>query len=151
MVMRPRRGAALKAAEQIAQAAKNEAAKSRRGGQAPSVDPKKLKTAYLQVVFDRINSNKKDPVLYFVYEYLRYVSATAFRRRFRGVLGQVGTQINMDVVTTDVNNFIQMFRNEQYARELTSINRPIDLNYDEQTLARYFFLMWLDSIHDETY
>lgn len=148
---KPRRAAAQKALNMVAQMAKNEAPKPRGGGKAPSVDPKKLKSAYLQVVQDNINTNKKDPVLYFVYEYLRYVSATAFRRRFKGILGQVGTNINMDIVTNDVNKFIQLFRNEQYARPLTSVNRPIDLNFNEQTLARYFFLMWLDSIHDETY
>ena len=121
----------------------------------PTASPQAIKTAYLKVVNNIIQQNKSENLYYFVYEYLRFVPATVFRRRWTGTLEQRGVLINRSIVTNDVNRIITLFSDKQYSRILTSISPPpyninYNINFTDKTLSRYFFLAWLDTIHDET-
>ena len=120
-------------------------------------DPKMLKTMYLQRVLEKINNDKKNDVNYIVYEYFRFVSATVYQRRYKQLLDTTTGGTMEDIILEDVNRFIGIFspkrnkRNAQ-ARELDTIKegQPIEINFNDEQLVKFFFLMWLDSYHDET-
>lgn len=117
------------------------------------LDPKELKTMYLQIVLNNIVNDKENAVNYIVYEYFRFVSATVYQRRY--TLLKVQGKTMEEFVIEDVNMFTGLFRqrtNRQNAQvaKLTSVPPEIKIDFNDGQLVKFFVLMWLDSYHDET-
>ena len=116
-----------------------------------------IKTAYLTVIKRRIETiltrNKRKPAkLYFLYDTFRIVSASVIHRRWVKLYG-MPTTIDENKIRKDIDeNFIPVYQNSSKVVRLKNISetQPTVLNFDEKTLFRWFFLMWLDSHHDGT-
>ena len=113
---------------------------------------KKIKEAYLTAIIKKLTNTIPEGKLYIFYEYLRFVPASIYGRRWANKFGELAPKSNPDpkMVESDVQYLYGSFRQ---VRNLSSpgLNKPIDLKFNNKTLARYFFLMWLDTIHDKTY
>ena len=116
-----------------------------------------IKTAYLNIIKRRIKSisdenGRKPAKLYFLYETFRIVSASVIHRRWVKLYG-MPTTIDENKIEEDLDaNFIPVYKDITKVVRLKNISetQPTVINFNQQQLFRWFFLMWLDSHHDGT-
>ena len=116
-----------------------------------------IKTAYLAAVKRRIETvsirnNRKPAKLYFLYDTFRIVSASVIHRRWVRLYG-MPTTIDENKIEEDLDkNFIPVYEDKTKVARLKNISETQQtvINFNQQQLFRWFFLMWLDSHHDGT-
>ena len=116
-----------------------------------------IKTAYLTVIKRRIETiskrTERTPAkLYFLYDTFRIVSASVIHRRWVKLYGMPST-IDENKIEEDLDeNFIPVYENAKKVVRLKNISETQQtvINFNQQQLFRWFFLMWLDSHHDGT-